>query len=110
MDIPSVLAYLRPDSEWTLNGDDYAGLKWSSSNTRPTLVECQKAWKEIERDYLMRPIRSQRDALLSASDWTQNPDAPADTKAWASYRQALRDLPGSVEDPTVTIVWPTPPT
>ena len=38
--------------------------------------------------------RLQRDQLLAASDWTQLPDVPLATKeAWATYRQALRDLP-----------------
>lgn len=54
-------------------------------------------------------IRRERDALLAASDWTQNPDAPVDAKAWAAYRQALRDLPATIKDPTAEIDWPTPP-
>ena len=31
--------------------------------------------------------RSERDILLSASDWTQVADAPVDQAAWATYRQ-----------------------
>ena len=57
-----------------------------------------------------RQFRNERNALLAASDWTQTPDAPVDAKAWAKYRQELRDLPATIEDPTTTIVWPTPPT
>jgi hypothetical protein len=38
-------------------------------------------------------IRNWRDAELAASDWTQLPDASVDKAAWATYRQALRDLP-----------------
>lgn len=51
-------------------------------------------------------IRPQRDQMLSASDWTQFPDAPLTDEqraAWGDYRQALRDLPE-------TGVWPEPPT
>jgi hypothetical protein len=36
--------------------------------------------------------RAQRDELLRRSDWTQLPDAPADQKRWAIYRQQLRDI------------------
>jgi hypothetical protein len=39
-----------------------------------------------------------RDDLLKVTDWTQSNDSPldADTKAaWATYRQALRDMPTS---------------
>jgi len=49
--------------------------------------------------------RTQRDALLSESDWTQVPDAPVDQAAWAEYRQALRDLPQQAGFPT-EITWP----
>jgi len=52
--------------------------------------------------------RTQRDALLSQSDWTQVPDAPVDQQAWAEYRQALRDLPQQAGFPQ-EVVWPNPP-
>jgi hypothetical protein len=38
-------------------------------------------------------IRVMRDKLLAASDYTQLSDSPVDAKAWAEYRQELRDLP-----------------
>jgi hypothetical protein len=38
-------------------------------------------------------IKLWRNVELNQSDWTQLPDAPADKAAWATYRQALRDLP-----------------
>jgi hypothetical protein len=46
-------------------------------------------------------MRSQRDAALKASDWTQVLDAPVDQAAWAAYRQALRDLPDADGFPNV---------
>jgi len=56
-------------------------------------------------DQLAAQARSQRDALLSGSDWTQVPDAPVNQAAWAEYRQALRDLPQQAGFPT-EITWP----
>jgi len=38
-------------------------------------------------------IRAWRNAQLSRTDWTQLSDSPLDKEAWATYRQALRDLP-----------------
>jgi hypothetical protein len=38
-------------------------------------------------------IRLWRNAQLANSDWTQVSDSPVDKNAWATYRQALRDLP-----------------
>jgi len=64
---------------------------------------------EVERlEQLAAQARSQRNALLSQSDWTQVPDAPVDQQAWAEYRQALRDLPLQSGFPT-DINWPTKP-
>jgi hypothetical protein len=53
-------------------------------------------------------VRSQRNALLSASDWTQVADAPVDKTAWAAYRQELRDITEQVGFPT-EVIWPTKP-
>jgi len=52
--------------------------------------------------------RTQRDALLLQSEWTQLPDAPVDQQAWAEYRQALRDVPEQANFPT-DIDWPVKP-
>ena len=52
--------------------------------------------------------RKKRDQLLADSDWTQVPDAPVDQAAWATYRQALRDVPQQTGFPT-DINWPAKP-
>jgi hypothetical protein len=49
-------------------------------------------------------IRTERNKLLAESDWTQLPDASADAAAWATYRQALRDI--TTQDNPFSIVWP----
>jgi hypothetical protein len=59
----------------------------------------KKAWREL---------RLSRRRLLNSSDWTQVPDAPVDSAAWAVYRQQLRDLPANTTDPR-NVVWPEPP-
>ena len=53
-------------------------------------------------------IRVERNALLSASDWTQLADAPVDKAAWASYRETLRDITETFATPDA-VVWPTKP-
>ena len=59
-------------------------------------------------EQLAAQARSERDALLKISDWTQVPDAPVDQSAWAEYRQKLRDVPQQAGFPT-DINWPTKP-
>ena len=63
----------------------------------------------------LQKIRNQRLYLLLDSDWTQAADVPlsASKKAeWATYRQALRDLPANHtdDDNFSDVVFPTPPT
>ena len=52
--------------------------------------------------------RSERNRLLSETDWTQVADAPVNKAAWATYRQALRDIPQQAGFPT-SINWPVKP-
>ena len=62
-------------------------------------------------EQIARIVRDQRDTLLVASDWTQTLDAPLTEiarTAWATYRQALRDLPEQAGFPT-NIQWPISP-
>ena len=53
-------------------------------------------------------VRTERNEKLSASDWTQLADAPVDKTAWATYRQALRDITAQAGFPW-TITWPDAP-
>jgi hypothetical protein len=53
-------------------------------------------------------VRTDRNALLSASDWTQVADAPVDKVVWATYRQSLRDISAQAGFPW-TITWPIAP-
>lgn len=55
--------------------------------------------------------RARRNALLTACDWTQLPDAPLTSEqraAWQTYRQALRDVPQQPGFPEA-VAWPVPP-
>lgn len=56
-------------------------------------------------------IRSDRDQLLADSDWTQLPNAPltpTSVRAWAVYRDALRDITEQDGFPD-TVDWPVEP-
>ena len=63
---------------------------------------------------VLKIIRVKRRDKLAESDWTQMPDSPlSDSKKaeWATYRQALRDVPANNSDATdlSDIIWPTKP-
>ena len=56
-------------------------------------------------------LRSERTLKLSQCDWTQVLDSPLSStkkEEWATYRQALRDLPANTSDPE-NPSWPTKP-
>jgi len=53
----------------------------------------------VDDDSFLARLRHWRDGELARTDWTQVADAPVDQAAWATYRQALRDLPTSNTDP-----------
>jgi hypothetical protein len=53
----------------------------------------------VSDEIFLARMRYWRDTELARTDWTQLSDAPVDQAAWATYRQALRDLPASNDDP-----------
>ena len=67
-------------------------------------------WVEVTPDpaALATEARTKRNALLTASDWTQVADAPVNKTSWAAYRQDLRDITDQAGFPE-NIDWPTTP-
>ena len=65
-------------------------------------------WAAGANDRAAAEIRTERDAKLTESDWTQVADAPVDQAAWATYRQALRDIPSQAGFPN-EVTWPVEP-
>jgi len=69
----------------------------------------EATWVAGAVDRAWARLREERNIKLNETDWTQVPDAPsAGETAWATYRQALRDLPVNTSDP-VNPTWPTKP-
>jgi len=64
-----------------------------------------KAQKDAEQ---ATSVRAARNTKLAACDWTQLADSTADKAGWATYRQALRDIPNQEGFPW-TVTWPTEP-
>ena len=58
-----------------------------------------------------KSVRDERNVKLKESDWTQLADATLSAEViqeWATYRQALRDVPSQDGFPW-EVVWPTQP-
>jgi hypothetical protein len=75
--------------------------KWTSTSATQAEITERTSNKAAQ-------VRAERDALLASTDYTQLADAPGDATAWASYRDALRNLPTRSGFPW-TMTWPTKP-
>ena len=118
--IKTALYSLRPSSFWTFyddeeNIDSYDSLEWDSGNTAtaPTKDEIQAEITRLDSVERFTLLRRTRDRLLTESDWTRLDDngLSSDKKTeWATYRQALRDLPTHSNWPELADSdWPTIP-
>lgn len=76
--------------------------------TQRPLTAAEIAALQPTSEQLAADARAKRNSLLAASDWTQVADAPVDQAAWATYRQALRDITAQDFFP-YTINWPVAP-
>ena len=70
-----------------------------------TAAEQEAAYKAQKDAEQAKAVRADRNKRLADSDWTQVADAPVDKAAWATYRQALRDITNQNGFPW-NIQWP----
>jgi hypothetical protein len=73
-----------------------------------TAAEQETAYKAMKDAEQAKAVRQSRTEKLKDSDWTQIADSTADKTAWATYRQALRDITSQAGFPW-TITWPDAP-
>jgi hypothetical protein len=79
--------------------------KWYTKYSVADMEAGAIAVKDAEQAAAVRADRTKR---LADSDWTQLSDAPVTGTAWATYRQALRDITSQAGFPW-TITWPDAP-
>ena len=73
-----------------------------------TAAEQEAEYKAMKDAEQAKSVRQTRGTKLAECDWTQLADAPVDKAAWATYRQALRDITTQEGFPW-TITWPDAP-
>lgn len=59
-DYAAVLTANYPGSQWTLNGDEYAGLTWLSNTPKPTQAELDAAWPQVDYDNQVAAVEAAR--------------------------------------------------
>jgi hypothetical protein len=101
------------------NGVEFKNNKWMwawtigpvfTDNEEATATEQQAVYVQRIDDEQAKSVRQSRNQKLAETDWTQGKDiADEVSTAWATYRQALRDIPAQSGFPW-TVVYPTQPT
>jgi hypothetical protein len=61
-DYPAVLAAIRPGAQWTLDGEDYAGLTWLDDSPKPSKKTLDDAWPQVQYDRAYAEVEAQRRA------------------------------------------------
>jgi hypothetical protein len=93
-DIPAVLAAIRPNAQWSLNGDDYAGLTWLDDSPKPTQKELDEAWPQVQYDYAYAQVeRARHAAYITDADplffkWQRGTGTEQE---WLDAVQAVKD-------------------
>ena len=88
--------------------------EWTVDLGTLSLTPRVKGPAEIDAEN-MPLLRAVRDQKLAACDWrvvTDSPLSEAQKQEWVEYRQALRDLPSTVNRPLLDpeyVEWPTEP-
>lgn len=102
---------------WSLVDDFRGETRYAKGTRNPVVINFlgtinQDLYQDEPQPYTTQEkwdqVRDQRNGLLSSSDWTQLPDSPVDSSAWATYRQKLRDIPQTFSTPE-SVVWPAKP-
>lgn len=98
------------DTPW--NGYGYTTYETQIALPAGALDAAPDTWadavKQADRAQAAAQVRAERDRLISACDWTVLDDAKTDKQAWATYRQALRDVPEQSGFP-YDVSWPAMP-
>jgi hypothetical protein len=90
----------------------YNGLTQTIKEVLPTQIDgvWTQQWvvENLPQEQAKSNVRADRDKQLAETDWTQVADSPVDKEAWATYRQALRDVPAQAGFPW-DVTWPESP-
>ena len=91
--------------------DTYESITYPEGHTKPSKEVFDAKLQELIDAQPLEELREERNKRISACDWTQLPNVPlpgAKKYEWETYRQALRDITQTTEDPS-NPVWPIQP-
>jgi len=95
---------------FTLNVD-YDLIKFEDGYEKPSREVFYSKYNELLRNIHLETLRKQRNEKLGQSDFSMLPDhrlSRENEEEWKVYRQSLRDIPSTTENPENPI-WPERP-
>jgi hypothetical protein len=101
-DYAAVLTAIRPDAEWTLEGDEYSGLTWLDDSPKPTKKTLDDAWPQVEYDREHARVEAARRVRYQAE---------TDGMFFAAQRDGgdLTAWQAAVDQIKAELPYPTPP-
>ena len=99
------------DGKWYTKyvlGPVFTDIPATETEPAKTAAEQEAAYKAQKDAEQAKSVREQRGTKLAECDWTQVADSPVDKAAWATYRQALRDITTQDGFPW-NVTWPDSP-
>jgi hypothetical protein len=94
MDITLILSRKYAGTEWTLNGDDYAGLSWLSEGEPPTEAALEALWPEVQYEVAYEQVEKARaSAYRETSDpiFFEYQRGDKTEQEWLDAVQAVKD-------------------
>jgi len=115
IDYSLILSTFYAGQGWVLVGNDYSGLQWPNSSTKPTQAELDSQWSAAQDSVAKAACKAQASQLLYDTDWTTISDVanPANNPYltnqvdFIAYRNTVRQL---AVNPVVNPTFPTKPT
>ena len=103
MFLVEALLSLKPNSQWTIQGEEVSGLTWLDENSeKPSDEELQTKIAELRVALPLKELREERNRRIALTDWRFRSDL-SPSQEWKDYCVALRDLPANYS-PTFDIL------
>ena len=97
------LLSLKPNCQWTIQGEEVSGLTWLDENSeKPSDEELHAKIAELRSAQPLKELREERNRRIALTDWRFRSDLSPSQK-WKDYCVALRDLPANYS-PTIDII------
>ena len=97
------LLSLKPNCQWTIQGEEVIGLTWLDENSeKPSDEELHAKIAELRSAQPLKELREERNRRIELTDWRFRSDL-SPSQEWKDYCVALRDLPANYS-PTMDII------